>query len=143
MARSRLTALLREVNEARRRGEASPAEAGVEARFAASRRLAVYGSLAPGRVNAWVLEGLRGRWRDGVVRGHLADRGWGKGLGFPALRWDPAGDRIPVRLLVSAALPDHWRRIDAFEGEDYCRILVEVRRAGRFLAVANLYEARD
>lgn len=90
-------------------------------------RLAVYGSLAPGEVNAWVLEPLEGAWLSGgFVRGRLRREGWGAGHGFPGLEWDPDGEPVPVDVFVSRALPDHWDRLDAFEGKDYRRAVVPV-----------------
>lgn len=90
-------------------------------------RLAVYGSLAPGRVNAWVLEPLDGRWiSGGRVRGHLHREGWGAAHGFPGLEADPEGEPVPVEVFVSRELPAHWDRLDAFEGSDYRRTVVPV-----------------
>jgi len=111
-------------------------------RFGADRRLAVYGSLAPGRSNHDQLAGLRGRWVPGLrVRGELLRLGWGSGLGYPGLRWSPDGPPVPVELFVSDDLPAHWARLDAFEGPDYRRILVPVHDGDEVVEIANLYEA--
>ena len=107
-----------------------------------SHRLAVYGSLAPGAENHWVLSELHGIWTKGTVTGHRDAAGWGQTLGFPALIWDPKGDEIAVDLLHSLELPKHWHRIDEFEGEDYQRILVSVQQASELL-VANIYTLAD
>lgn len=116
-----------------------PLEHEVEERFGASRRFAVYGSLAPGEANHHVIVDLPGTWEDGVVTGILrtpAERA----PGFPALCWRAGGPPVPARLLVSDALPAHWGRLDAFEGDGYRRILVPVHSAdGALIAVANLY----
>jgi gamma-glutamylcyclotransferase (GGCT)/AIG2-like uncharacterized protein YtfP len=48
-------------------------------------RLAVYGSLAPGRENHWVLAGMSGAWQKGSVRGRLHPEGWGATEGYPAI----------------------------------------------------------
>lgn len=90
-------------------------------------RLAVYGSLAPGEANARVLEPVEGTWLSGGrVRGRLHREGWGAAHGFPGLEWDPEGEPVPVELFVSRRLPFHWKRLDAFEGADYRRIVVPV-----------------
>ena len=90
-------------------------------------RLAVYGSLAPGEANAGQLEALEGAWIEGgVVRGRLHPSGWGAAHGFPGLEWDPRGEPVTVRVFVSPELPAHWEHLDAFEGEDYRRIVVPV-----------------
>jgi gamma-glutamylcyclotransferase (GGCT)/AIG2-like uncharacterized protein YtfP len=115
----------------------------VAARFHAQCRLAVYGSLAPGRSNHHQLHDLRGEWHSGcIVRGDLEDRGWGAGLGFPALRWSKWGPPVPVALLISGELPGHWPRLDEFEGPEYLRIVVPVFSSTGVVAVANLYAAR-
>lgn len=89
-------------------------------------RLAVYGTLMPGRSNAHELAMLDGTWRTGIVRGYLSEDGWGLTGGFPGLKLDPHGDEIPVHVLESADLPDHWERLDAFEGEEYARVVARV-----------------
>jgi len=115
----------------------------VAARFHAQCRLGVYGSLAPGRSNHHQLHDLRGEWHSGcIVRGVLEDRGWGAGLGFPALRWSPSGPAVPAELFVSDELPRHWARLDEFEGIDYLRIVVPVFAGNAVVAVANLYASR-
>ena len=87
------------------------------ARFVgADRRLATYGTLAPGRINHHQVAGLAGEWTAGRVRGRLLDEGWGAALGCPGLILDPHGPTIPVEILTAADLPDHWARLDAFEG---------------------------
>lgn len=91
-------------------------------------RLAVYGSLAPGRSNAWVLEPLEGDWLDGGwVCGRLHQRGWGAAHGFPGLEPDPQADPVPVQVFVSPQLAEQWPRLDAFEGDDYRRIVLPVQ----------------
>jgi len=92
-------------------------------------RLAVYGSLAPGRVNHHELANVKGRWLRGTVRGKLTDAGWGAALGFPGLILDPSGSPVEVYLLESLELPDHWARLDEFEGTGYRRVVTKVRLA--------------
>ncbi len=139
---------LARVNEYRRRGRPSDSwtklEEDLERLFAPSRRLAVYGSLAPGESNHGQLDGLSGSWVDGIVRGELHDGGWGARLGYPAMRWDPAGsETVDVKLFISDGLPGRWPRLDAFEGDGYQRMLVPVCEGSRWLvAVANLYELK-
>lgn len=93
----------------------------------ADRRLAVYGSLAPGEENERELADLAGSWRRGLVRGDLLDRGWGARIGFPAFVRNPEGSEVDVQVFESEELPRHWARLDAFEGLGYTRILVPVR----------------
>lgn len=93
-------------------------------------RLAVYGTLAPGRPNHHQLGGLTGTWRPGTVDGMLVEQGWGAALGYPALVLDPAGPPVAVQIFESADLPDHWDRLDAFEGAGYLRVAVDVATQG-------------
>jgi gamma-glutamylcyclotransferase (GGCT)/AIG2-like uncharacterized protein YtfP len=92
-------------------------------------RLAVYGSLAPGQSNHHQLAGLRGVWTAGTVRGWLTEFGWGAAQGYPGLRLDPDGPVVAVQVFTSDDLPAHWARLDAFEGEQYARVAVEVATA--------------
>ena len=93
---------------------------------AAVHRLATYGSLAPGRVNHFQLDGLDGRWSAGWVNGTLIDRGWGAGLGYPAMILDPDGSPVEVQVFESTDLPDHWSRLDDFEGPGYSRVVASI-----------------
>lgn len=89
-------------------------------------RLATYGSLAPGRVNHHQLEMMRGHWSTGTVRGNLHNSGWGSALGFPGLQLDPTGAFIDVHIFESEDLPQHWARLDEFEGPGYRRAVARV-----------------
>jgi len=89
-------------------------------------RLAVYGTLAPGRPNHHLLAGLEGRWRRGTVRGRLDADGWAAPIGYLGLVLDPAGPLVQMELFESADLPDHWSRLDEFEGADYRRVVTQV-----------------
>ena len=89
-------------------------------------RLATYGTLAPGRPNHHQLDGLDGRWFEGIVHGTLIDAGWGAGLGYPALILDPHGTAIDVHVFESSDLPAHWSRLDRFEGPGYQRVATTV-----------------
>jgi gamma-glutamylcyclotransferase (GGCT)/AIG2-like uncharacterized protein YtfP len=102
-------------------------------------RLAVYGTLAPGRSNHGQLAGLAGDWSHGVVRGALHQAGWGAGEGYPGLTLDPEGAEVPVQVFTSPDLPAHWARLDAFEGADYRRVEVTVTGADGAAIEAFIY----
>jgi len=104
----------------------------------AQHRLAVYGTLAPGRANHDQLRSVGGRWRRGAVRGTLVDAGWGSDYGFPGLVLDPLGAVVTVDVLESADLPAHWSRLDAFEGPAYRRATTMVSTASGSLE-ASIY----
>jgi gamma-glutamylcyclotransferase (GGCT)/AIG2-like uncharacterized protein YtfP len=110
--------------------------------FGTSRRLIAYGSLAPGGSNAAQLDGLPGTWQGGWVTGTLAEAGWGAAIGYPALRWlADAGQRVPAHLFTSPDLPEHWARLDEFEGDAYRRIFAPIFDHDGLLAVGYLYES--
>ena len=88
----------------------------------AQHRLASYGTLAPGRPNHHHVRGIPGRWFTGTVCGRLIEEGWGATMGFPALVLDPTGPEVEVQVLESAELPEHWERLDEFEGSGYQRL---------------------
>ena len=104
-------------------------------------RLAVYGSLAPGKSNHGQLAGLSGDWTAGALRGRLFQDGFGTGGRYPGLRLDPDGAEVAVQVFTSADLPAHWARLDRFEGAAYARVVVEVMTAQGPVS-AQVYEAR-
>jgi gamma-glutamylcyclotransferase (GGCT)/AIG2-like uncharacterized protein YtfP len=106
-----------------------------------SHRLATYGTLAPGRPNEHQLDGLHGRWFEGQVHGSLVDAGWGAELGYPALVLDPEGPALPVQVFESMDLPDHWARLDEFEGPGYRRVITTITSAAGDVA-ASIYVLR-
>ena len=105
-------------------------------------RLATYGTLAPGRVNAHQLADLNGAWSLGTVRGRLIEAGWGAEHGYPGIRLDPAGDAVEVHIFTSKDLPAHWPRLDAFEGAGYRRVAATVLTPEGDVA-AFIYELED
>lgn len=92
----------------------------------AQHRLATYGTLAPGRPNAHQLSALTGTWTRGKVRGHLHELGWGAAAGYPGIVLDDAGPVVQVQVFSSEDLPQHWARLDEFEGPGYRRVAVTV-----------------
>lgn len=58
--------------------------------------------------------------------------------GLPILSWDPAGPNIDAQVLLSEQLPEHWPRIDDFEGSAYKRRLITISTSGA-IDVAFIY----
>jgi gamma-glutamylcyclotransferase (GGCT)/AIG2-like uncharacterized protein YtfP len=50
-------------------------------------------------------------------------------MGYPGLKLDAEGVEIDVQVLESADLPQHWARLDAFEGSGYRRETARVSTA--------------
>jgi gamma-glutamylcyclotransferase (GGCT)/AIG2-like uncharacterized protein YtfP len=101
-----------------------------------SHRLAVYGSLIPGEVNASQLDDLNGCWQRGVVKGKLCLRD-----GFHCFRWEYGAGEIFVNVFA-APCPLPFRRLDKFEGTRYQRILAPVRVSDSH-SVCNIYQERN
>jgi len=99
-------------------------------------RLIVYGSLAPGGANAFLLAGLVGEWYKCHIRGQL-----GTYRGFKAFRYDPQGPEYPAWLLESAELPRIIPDLDDFEGEEYQRLTIPARVGDRWV-MAQVYEGQ-
>jgi gamma-glutamylcyclotransferase (GGCT)/AIG2-like uncharacterized protein YtfP len=102
-------------------------------------RLFVYGTLAPGRPNAHVLEDIPGTWEPATVTGTLVAEGWGAAAGFPGLVVDPHGADVAGLLFSSDALAEHWPRLDAFEGDGYVRVVTTATRADGTAVTACVY----
>lgn len=110
--------------------------------IAPTSRLAVYGTLAPGRPNEHVLADLGGRWIAGTVRGELREQGWGADLGYPGITLDPEAPPVEVMVLESELLADQWDRLDAFEGPGYRRAVTTVETVSGDIA-ASIYVLTD
>jgi gamma-glutamylcyclotransferase (GGCT)/AIG2-like uncharacterized protein YtfP len=104
-----------------------------------SRRLAVYGSLAPGKKNHNMIAGINGRWRKAVLRGSLLNEGWGAGEGFPGFLWDGTNTPVAAQVFSSTDLPHYWPRLDEFEGEEYRRILAPAEIEDGEIEICNVY----
>jgi gamma-glutamylcyclotransferase (GGCT)/AIG2-like uncharacterized protein YtfP len=155
--KKQLTAVLRKVNQARRLNSEEAAHAarnrliefiktaemsggaleGIEADdvlYSSSRLLAVYGSLRPGQQNFYLIESISGEWFTGTTEGEL-----GLWRQYKRLIVDSGvRNQIPVDVLRSSELPQHWDRLDQFEGPAYERILWPVTTS-EGLIVASLY----
>ena len=73
-----------------------------------------------------MMAGMEGTWRKAVLRGSLRNEGWGAGQGFPGFLWDGSNTPVAAQVFSSRDLPQHWQRLDDFEGAEYQRILVPV-----------------
>ena len=105
-------------------------------------RLFVYGTLAPGRPNGHVLADVPGTWEPATVQGRLVNEGWGAKLGYPAIvpssHGQPA-DVVHGLVFASADLPEHWKRLDEFEGPGYVRVVVYAKLQDGSVVEAQTY----
>lgn len=104
--------------------------------------LFVYGTLGPGRPNAHVMENIGGTWAEGHVGGTLVNEGWGAGMGYPGLVPDNSGNRVPGFVFSSENFARHWQALDAFEGEGYQRVPVDVTTTDGTLIKAWVYSIK-
>ena len=102
--------------------------------------LFVYGTLAPGRANEHVLKPIKGSWQSATVRGTLYEEGWGAAMGYPGIILDSKGSEVGGFVFTSLDLPDHWNRLDAFEGEGYRRVIVHAQTEEGETVSAYVYE---
>ncbi|HWM15896.1 MAG TPA: gamma-glutamylcyclotransferase family protein [Microbacterium sp.] len=106
-------------------------------------RLFVYGSLAPGRANEHVLADVDGIWELATVAGELRHHGWGADIGFPGIVLGASSHAaVDGFLFSSEQLGDQWERLDAFEGEEYERVVAEVTRRDGSTIDAHIYALR-
>jgi gamma-glutamylcyclotransferase (GGCT)/AIG2-like uncharacterized protein YtfP len=105
-------------------------------------RLSVYGTLAPGRPNAHVLGHLPGSWQQASIRGHLVQAGWGAEQGYPGVVIDAAGAAVEGFILSSDALESEWARLDAFEGQEYERVVTRALLEDGQAVDAFVYQLR-
>ena len=76
------------------------------------------------------------------MRGTLIEAGRRAKFGYPGLIFDPDEAPIEVFVFESRALPNHWHRLDAFEGPGYRRIAADVWTAEGVLP-ASIYVIAD
>lgn len=76
------------------------------------------------------------------MHGVLLEAGWGAALGYPGLILDPEAAPVEVVVFESRELPQHWHRLDAFEGPGYRRVAVDVSTAEGDLP-ASIYVLAD
>jgi gamma-glutamylcyclotransferase (GGCT)/AIG2-like uncharacterized protein YtfP len=105
-------------------------------------RLFVYGTLAPGRPNQHVLDGVPGTWQQGTLRGRLLQGGWGAEQGYPGIIVDDTASPVAGYLLTSAALDREWGRLDEFEGIQYQRVLARVELEDGETVEAYVYQLK-
>jgi gamma-glutamylcyclotransferase (GGCT)/AIG2-like uncharacterized protein YtfP len=62
----------------------------------------------------------------GTVRGQLLQEGWGAELGYPGIVRTSGGSTVDVLIFETSHLPDHWTKLDEFEGSGYRRTITKV-----------------
>lgn len=96
-------------------------------------RLVIYGTLAPGKPNHYVIEDLRGDYCDCSVHGRISEAD-----GLPYFTWAPSADSLDAQLFSCRQLPEMWNELDRFEGEGYKRRLIPATTDDG-LTIASIY----
>lgn len=71
--------------------------------------------------------------------GHLLDEAWGAEFGFPGIVPSSEADYVEGYVLTSDGLRERWAMLDAFEGKEYQRALVQVYLANEESVEAYVY----
>ncbi len=105
--------------------------------------LFVYGTLGPGKPNEHILKAIGGTWEAASVKGYLKEEGWGAEMGYPGIILDDAGDKVEGYIFSSEKLEEHWDKLDAFEGEEYKRVLAEFETGNGKIVKAYIFVLKD
>ncbi|NER81984.1 MAG: gamma-glutamylcyclotransferase [Leptolyngbya sp. SIO1D8] len=105
-------------------------------------RLFIYGTLQPGGPNEHVLTAIGGEWEPAVIKGNLMEAGWGASMGYPGLILDDRGNDVQGHVFASSNLSAKWADLDAFEGEEYERIVAPVTLLTGEQVQAHVYVLR-
>ncbi len=73
------------------------------------------------------------------MKGHLKQCGWGAEMGYPAIVLDEDGEDVSGYVFSSGNLAKHWNELDDFEGDEYERVVAEVRMDDHRSIQAHVY----
>ncbi len=118
-------------------------EEAFEREFAASKRLAVFDTQAPGGRDESMLADLGADWRRGWVPGYLVNGGSRGHHGYQGVAWDPSGDEVDAWLLTSDRLPQRLADMDESRGHNFARIVTPFETSDGETLIANMYALRD
>lgn len=106
-------------------------------KYRPDKSLIIYGTLAPNRSNHSEVQHIKGKWQKGVVKGRLLTVGEGY-LAFQHTAKDEE-QIFGAFVLSSDEWMHHWPNLDAFEGEDYQRILAKFELHNGQVVIGNIY----
>jgi gamma-glutamylcyclotransferase (GGCT)/AIG2-like uncharacterized protein YtfP len=121
------------------------AEKAVIQRYCPEKALIVYGTLAPGKPNHFVVEHIKGDWQKGIVKGRLFSEGWGADMGYPGFKHSSKElqETISAHILFSDELVKNWPMLDDFEGVGYKRVLAKFELENGIVGVGNIYSINE
>jgi gamma-glutamylcyclotransferase (GGCT)/AIG2-like uncharacterized protein YtfP len=100
-----------------------------------SEKFVSYGTLLPQGSNQSILSQLQGSWEKCSIQGTIEKDDYGLLL----FKWDLSGEVNEAQLFSSEKLPEKWAELDRFEGNQYKRRLIPVRRSDGKIRIANIY----
>lgn len=114
-------------------------------KYKPGKSLIIYGTLAPNRPNHSKIEHIKGKWLKGIVKGKLANEGWGAELGYFGFKHSNIDEQenIEAYILFSDELVDNWSYLDEFEGDGYKRILAKYKLDNGEVGIGNIYAIND
>ena len=101
--------------------------------------LFVYGTLAPGKKNEHILADVVGEWFPAIVHGELIAEGWGAAYDCSGIVLDDSKSPVEGLIFASNDLSHHWTMLDAFEGDEYQRVLTQAITSDGDQLMANIY----
>ena len=104
--------------------------------------LLVYGTLAPGKSNHFMMKNIPGVWKTAYFKGIVLKKDWGKWNGYPGIILDSEADEIKGHVFSSKDLKKHWDRLDQFEGRDYSRVITSAKLEDGSEIDAFIYELK-
>jgi gamma-glutamylcyclotransferase (GGCT)/AIG2-like uncharacterized protein YtfP len=113
--------------------------------YSPEKALIIYGTLAPGRPNHSVVEHIKGKWQQGIVRGKLEKEGWGAELGYYGFRHTGIEEQEEIKayVLFSDELVANWPSLDEFEGDGYRRLLAKFELENGVTGIGNIYAINE
>ena len=105
--------------------------------------LLVYGTLAPGESNHYMMKDISGVWKTAYFKGKVLKKDWGKWNGYPGIILDNESDEIKGYVFSSRELKEHWDRLDEFEGKDYSRVKTSAKLEDGSEINAFIYELKE
>ena len=107
--------------------------------------LIIYGTLGPNKPNHSKIEHIKGRWEKAILKGKLANKGWGAELGYYGFIHTSIAEQneIEANVLFSDELVANWQLLDEFEGDGYKRILAKYELKNGEIGVGYVYAINE
>ena len=105
--------------------------------------LLVYGTLAPGESNHYMMKDIPGVWKTAYFKGIVLKKDWGKWNGYPGIILDSEADEIKGHVFTSKDLKKHCNSVDEFKVRDYSRVKTSAKLEDGSEINAFIYELKE